>query len=338
MGWVLFVGAVVIAYLLLQIWHAIQEARRPPPEPQKWMVGELTEHSLKFYCGADWAKPTLIAVQGVLFDVTKAPELYGRSECCVALWAAAALIVRCSKGWRCARVHTLRGVLQQRTWRAPCMTASRHTPAHTPHATRHATPGHAPTHGPTKRCTEGTHAVYAGREVARALAKDSMAAEDCTADLSGCSDAELQRLQAQVAHIRQTYDEVGTVRRSAPARARAAVGLCDTRRSMQRHVWCGVAAARVCWPAARQGPTRAGCVSDTTRRRRRRRTRSWCPCGSSRTSSWRSTTAATPASRCSSPSGASCLTCPRASSFTAPTVSAHTCAPTGPLHRPLQHA
>jgi len=54
--------------------------------------------------------------------------------------------------------------------------------------------------------------VYAGKECARALAKDSLAAEDCNADLSDCSAEELQRLQQQLAHIQSTYDDVGKVR------------------------------------------------------------------------------------------------------------------------------
>lgn len=84
MDLVLLVGGAICAYLLWKIWQAVAEARRPPPPPDVWHVGELTEHSLAFYCGADWAKPTLIAVQGVLYDVTKAPQLYGRRECLLA--------------------------------------------------------------------------------------------------------------------------------------------------------------------------------------------------------------------------------------------------------------
>lgn len=55
------------------------------------------------------------------------------------------------------------------------------------------------------------YAVYAGKECARALAKDSLAAADCSADLSDCTDEERQRLQQQHAHIKEVYDEVGKV-------------------------------------------------------------------------------------------------------------------------------
>jgi hypothetical protein len=74
------VGGVVIAYLVLQILRAIAENRRPRPPPEKWSVGGITEATLATYCGADWSKPTLLAVQGVLYDVSQSPELYGQGE------------------------------------------------------------------------------------------------------------------------------------------------------------------------------------------------------------------------------------------------------------------
>lgn len=58
---------------------------------------------------------------------------------------------------------------------------------------------------------DSPYAVYAGKECARAIAKDSTAAQDCSADLSGCSEEQLQRLQEKLQHIRSTYDEVGKV-------------------------------------------------------------------------------------------------------------------------------
>lgn len=77
MEWVAIIGGFVIAYLLLQIYKAIQEARAPPPAPTKWMVGDITEHTLQFHNGMDYSKPTLIAVHGVLYDVTNSTDLYG---------------------------------------------------------------------------------------------------------------------------------------------------------------------------------------------------------------------------------------------------------------------
>jgi hypothetical protein len=81
MDWVAIIGGLVIAYLLLQIYTAIQEARAPPPKPAKWMVGDITQHTLQFHNGMDYSKPTLIAVQGILYDVTNSNDVYGPSKC-----------------------------------------------------------------------------------------------------------------------------------------------------------------------------------------------------------------------------------------------------------------
>lgn len=53
--------------------------------------------------------------------------------------------------------------------------------------------------------------MYAGKECARALAKDSLDVADCREDVADCSAKELQRLQQQLEHIKATYDEVGKV-------------------------------------------------------------------------------------------------------------------------------
>jgi hypothetical protein len=53
--------------------------------------------------------------------------------------------------------------------------------------------------------------VYAGREVARALAKDSLEPEDCNDDLKGLTADQLERLEQQVKHFSSVYDEVGKV-------------------------------------------------------------------------------------------------------------------------------
>lgn len=136
MDLVAVVGGLVIAWLLWSIWRAVREARAPRPEPAKWLVGDVTPYTLATHNGMDWSKPTLLAVRGVVFDVTKRNDLYG----------------------------------------------------------------------PGKEL-----AVYAGREVARALALDSRAVEDCSDDLAGCSEAQLERLAQREAAIRAEFDEVGKV-------------------------------------------------------------------------------------------------------------------------------
>eukprot|EP00882_Tetradesmus_deserticola_P006037 GHRQ01006355.1.p1 GENE.GHRQ01006355.1~~GHRQ01006355.1.p1 ORF type:complete len:241 (+),score=85.60 GHRQ01006355.1:619-1341(+) len=136
MDWVAIVGGLIIAYLLHAIYQAWKESKAPPPEPTKWMVGDITELTLASHTGYDWSKPTLIAVKGVVYDVSKSNDQYG----------------------------------------------------------------------PGKQ-----YNLYAGRECARALAKDSLNIEDCTDDLEGCSEEQLQRLEQRLAHIRAEYDEVGKV-------------------------------------------------------------------------------------------------------------------------------
>lgn len=80
MDWVALVGGLIIAYLLHSIYKAWRESRAPPPEPTKWMVGDITELTLASHSGYDWSKPTLIAVKGVVYDVSKSNDKYGPGE------------------------------------------------------------------------------------------------------------------------------------------------------------------------------------------------------------------------------------------------------------------
>ncbi|KXZ55168.1 hypothetical protein GPECTOR_3g315 [Gonium pectorale] len=53
--------------------------------------------------------------------------------------------------------------------------------------------------------------AYAGREVARALALDSLEEKDLGADLEGLTPEQLQRLEEAVAEFERTHDHVGQV-------------------------------------------------------------------------------------------------------------------------------
>eukprot|EP00878_Enallax_costatus_P039355 GHUV01044986.1.p1 GENE.GHUV01044986.1~~GHUV01044986.1.p1 ORF type:complete len:141 (-),score=8.30 GHUV01044986.1:134-556(-) len=77
MDWIAVAGGLIIAYLLYSIYKAWQESRAPPPPPAKWMVGDPTAESLAFHNGYDWSKPTCLAVEGVIYDVSKSGDLYG---------------------------------------------------------------------------------------------------------------------------------------------------------------------------------------------------------------------------------------------------------------------
>lgn len=99
--------------------------------------------------------------------------------------------------------------------------------------------------------------VYAGRECARALAKGSKERSDVgSADLSGCSDSELARLDAAEAQLRERHDAVGQVGAAVPGQQ-----LCLQRevaaRVMLLRLWqcaclppgpAAAAAARKCLP------------------------------------------------------------------------------------------
>lgn len=57
--------------------QVLRELSQPPPPEAKFSVGEITERSLAYYNGRDWAKPLLLAVKGVVYDVTDAMDTYG---------------------------------------------------------------------------------------------------------------------------------------------------------------------------------------------------------------------------------------------------------------------
>ena len=62
------------------------------------------------------------------------------------------------------------------------------------------------------RCAEGGYAIFAGKEVSRALAVMSLKAEDCTADLEGVTPKQLDTLGEWVAKFEKKYRVVGKAR------------------------------------------------------------------------------------------------------------------------------
>jgi predicted heme/steroid binding protein len=81
-----------VIFLVYNILKAWKESRKPPPPEAKWMIGDITQHSLRFYNGMDWSKPTLIAVKGKVYDVTNSnADLYGpgKPTCLESSWARA---------------------------------------------------------------------------------------------------------------------------------------------------------------------------------------------------------------------------------------------------------
>ncbi|KAI8872158.1 cytochrome b5 [Ramicandelaber brevisporus] len=57
----------------------------------------------------------------------------------------------------------------------------------------------------------GSYHILAGKDASRALAVRSLKAEDCTSDLTGVTDAQLEALNNWVKFYNDKYPKVGTV-------------------------------------------------------------------------------------------------------------------------------
>lgn len=162
---------VVIGLILLQLYKALTSSRQPLPEPAKFHLGDISLRSLGAYNGLDWSKPALVAIKGKVYDVSSSSDKFGPGE------------------FALAAAHTLHQSKLPGSPVWPCiLSALLSCPL------------------PGKE-----FGVYAGREISRALAKDSVDASDLTDDLSGLSDEELARLARQAAVFASTYDVVGQV-------------------------------------------------------------------------------------------------------------------------------
>ena len=69
----------VFVVLLTTIWRLFSSwsESRNIPAAEPYQVGGLTARSLELYNGYDFLKPILVAVEGVLYDVTDLRALYG---------------------------------------------------------------------------------------------------------------------------------------------------------------------------------------------------------------------------------------------------------------------
>jgi len=70
-----FVGVILVAASLLVSWSnqglSVEEACA------KFIVGDISSQSLAHYCGYDFSKPILVAIQGKVYDVSKAADQFG---------------------------------------------------------------------------------------------------------------------------------------------------------------------------------------------------------------------------------------------------------------------
>jgi hypothetical protein len=74
----------------------------PPPPEAKFSVGGITERSLAYYNGRDWAKPLLLAVKGVVYDVTDAMDTFGPGAAAGSSGAGGGCWGCRAPGWRAA--------------------------------------------------------------------------------------------------------------------------------------------------------------------------------------------------------------------------------------------
>ncbi|GAX78734.1 hypothetical protein CEUSTIGMA_g6171.t1 [Chlamydomonas eustigma] len=64
----------VVIFFVLQL---LTPKKTVTTEPTKLHIGDITTESLQYYCGYDFMKPILVAVRGLVIDVSTRTDLYG---------------------------------------------------------------------------------------------------------------------------------------------------------------------------------------------------------------------------------------------------------------------
>jgi len=193
----------------------------PPPlalESAPVRCGAITAAELARHDGSDPFRPLYLAIQGVVYDVTTGRSFYGpgakkgaggqagrwrRGGAGGSSGARAPL----SDAFELAPVETaLGGGARGR----PGPRAARERRARAFRPPPRPPPAHPPP-PPRPRPAGGGYAVFAGKEVARALATMSLKPGDLNGDLSGCTDKELGVLAEWRAKLSAKYAAVGRV-------------------------------------------------------------------------------------------------------------------------------
>ncbi|KAI8466241.1 MAG: cytochrome b5-like heme/steroid binding domain-containing protein [Monoraphidium minutum] len=238
MSFLAILAAVAAIYLVLKIIQVLRELSSPPPPEAKFSVGEISERSLAYYNGRDWAKPLLLAVKGVVYDVTDAMDTYGQGkewsvyagrECARAMAKGSrdtkdigsADLSDCGpeelrrleerleglRARKCAeagKIIPLRGVSPEE------LAASDGTDPARPilisiRGTVYDVSKGRDFYGP------GGVYPFAGREVARAFAMLSTELSDCHDDLGGLAHIELENLREWEEKFNWKYPIIGTL-------------------------------------------------------------------------------------------------------------------------------
>ncbi len=119
--------------------------------------------------------------------------------------------------------------------------------------------------------------VYAGREIARALALGSTAAQDCSGDLEGLTREQLQRLDEEEAKIAAQYDRVGEVRAAERGGRGGGAAWCSSTGQPGGAAAAAAPAVQQAWQQLRSRAAAAAQARAPARARRHRLPAARCP-------------------------------------------------------------
>jgi membrane-associated progesterone receptor component len=231
---ILYALAAFVGYLLLTVLRALFCPQPLPYRYEPAMVGDVTAEELAKHDGRDPSRALLLAVRGRVFDITEGRSFYGPGapyaafggrECARALGRMAVDAAECTAelgdltekqletlaGWERkleAKYRVVGRVVPARVFTAKELAA--HDGA------QEGAPIYLSVRGVVFDVTAGRDFYgaggaypFGGRECARSLAKFSTEVADCSADLEGCSAAELDALADWTARFQSKYAVVG---------------------------------------------------------------------------------------------------------------------------------
>lgn len=232
-GALLGVAFILLLLLINRLRSKPAPWRGPPPPPP---VGDITTDSLQVYCGYDFMKPILIAIRGLVYDVSDQRELYGPGKplhvyAGKEISRALALESLNADDIGSAKLHDL-SVDKVERIDAKVQELQKQGVAHVGQVvppkdltleqlSKHdgsnkELPLYLSIQGVVYDITKGSHfygpdGVYpfAGRECARALALLSTETSDCNDNLEGMSYTELETLRDWKAKFTTKYPIIG---------------------------------------------------------------------------------------------------------------------------------
>lgn len=189
--------AVFLLTVLALVVHGIWESYSKPLvlEASPIPCGDITIDELGKFDGTDPFKPIYVAIKGNVYDVTKGRDFYGRGEF--------------TKGRRVHFAKQRWGKCACNTCANPQLSSSRSSMCFC--GTWCLDILQAESSDLLWASADGGYSVFAGREVARALAKMSLKKDDCNAELADCTEKELESLAQWETKFKEKYSVVGKV-------------------------------------------------------------------------------------------------------------------------------